>query len=60
VAEWLKAPHKTRSIGSRYPEGEPFGMMADQVAAENFDAILVVEKTAAARRNPPVAVPAAR
>ena len=57
VADWLKAPHKTRSIGSMYPDGEPFALMADQVALENFDAILFVEKTMAARRNPPVATP---
>jgi erythromycin esterase-like protein len=60
VAEWLKAPHKTRSIGAGYPDGEPFAMMADQVAPENYDAILFVEKTTAARKNPPVAVPQAR
>jgi hypothetical protein len=40
-----------------YPDGEPFALMADQVALENFDAILFVEKTMAARRNPPVATP---
>jgi hypothetical protein len=43
-----------------YPQGEPFAFMADQVAPENFDAILFVEKTTAARRNPPVAVPEVR
>ena len=60
VAEWLKAPHKTRSIGAGYPDGEPFALMAEQVAPENYDAILFVEKTTAARRNPPVAVPELR
>jgi hypothetical protein len=35
-------------------------MMGEQVAPENFDAILFVEKTTAARRNPPVAVPQGR
>jgi hypothetical protein len=53
VAEWLKASHKTRSIGAVYPDGAPFALMADQVAPENFDAILFVEKTTAARKNPP-------
>jgi erythromycin esterase-like protein len=57
VAEWLKAPHKTRSIGAMYPDGEPFALMPEQVAPENFDAILFVEKTTAARKNPPVATP---
>ena len=52
VAEWLNAPHKTRSIGALYPEGEPFAFMGDQVAPENFNAILFVEKTTAARKNP--------
>ena len=60
VAEWLKAPHKTRSIGSMYLDGEPFALMADQVAPENYDAILFVEKTTAARRNPPATVPEVR
>ena len=30
--------------------------MADQVVPENFDAILFVERTTAARKNPPGAV----
>jgi erythromycin esterase len=60
VAEWLKAPHKTRSIGAMYPDGEPFALMADQVAPENYDAILFVEKTTAAHRNPPATVPEVR
>ena len=60
VAEWLKERHKTRSIGATYPEGEPFALMADQVAPENFDAILFVETTTAARRNPPGGFPQIR
>jgi erythromycin esterase-like protein len=52
VAEWLKESHKTRSIGAMYPDGEPFALMGDQVAPENFNAILFVEKTTAARKNP--------
>jgi erythromycin esterase-like protein len=60
VAEWLKERHKTRSIGAMYPDGEPFALMADQVVPENFDAILFVEKTTAARKNPPGAMPQVR
>ena len=60
VAEWLKAPQMTRSIGSRYPDGAPFALMVAHVAPENFDAILFVEKTTAARRNPPATVPELR
>ena len=57
VAEWLNAAHKTRSIGALYPEGEPFAFMGDQVAPENFNVILFVEKTTAARKNPPAPLP---
>ena len=52
VADWLKEPHKTRTIGALYPEDAPFALMADQVAPENFNVILFVEKTTAARKNP--------
>jgi erythromycin esterase-like protein len=60
VAEWLNAPHKTRGIGSMYPEGEPFALISDLVAPESFDAILFVEKVTAARKNPPGARPPVR
>ena len=43
-----------------YPDGEPFAVMAEKVAPENYDAILFVEKTTAARRNPPAATPQGR
>ena len=56
VAEWLSAPHKTRSIGAMYPDGEPFAFMGE-LAPENYNAILFVGKTTAARKNPPAARP---
>ena len=52
MADWLKEPHKTRTIGALYPENAPFALMADQVAPENFNVMLFVEKTTAARKNP--------
>lgn len=58
VADWLNDHHKTRSIGAIYPEDTPFAFMVDQVAPENFNVILFVEKTTAARKNPPAAIPA--
>jgi erythromycin esterase-like protein len=51
VAEWLHAPHSTRSIGAVYPEDAPYAFMANEVAPERFDALLFVEKTTAARKN---------
>src|SRR5271157_217521 len=51
AAEWLHAPHRTRSITAVYPEGSPYAMMYDQVAPEAYDALLFVEKTTAAREN---------
>ena len=53
VADWLNQSHKTRSIGALYPADDPFALMEDQVVPENFNAILFVEKTTAARKNPP-------
>jgi hypothetical protein len=57
VTEWLNDHHKTRSIGALYPEGDPFAFMRDQVAPENFNVILFVEKTTAARKNPLGVIP---
>lgn len=52
VAAWLSEPHKTRGIGAVYAEDSPRGYMSDLKALDNFDAILFVEKTTAARKNP--------
>lgn len=51
VADWLKEPHQTRSIGALYPENAPYALMASQRAPETFDVLLFVEKTTAARKN---------
>lgn len=54
VAEWLHAAHATRSIGALYSENLPNTHLANQVAPETCDALLFVEKTTAARKNPPL------
>jgi erythromycin esterase len=51
ITEWLNAPHQTRSIGAGY-DGSEFGYMFDMRPAASFDALIFVEKTTAARRNP--------
>jgi erythromycin esterase len=53
VAEWLQTGHSTRSIGSMYPEDSPYAFMANYVVPETFNVLLFVEKTTAARKNPP-------
>ncbi|MGH8248661.1 MAG: erythromycin esterase family protein, partial [Gammaproteobacteria bacterium] len=52
VAAWLIESHKTRSIGAVYAEDTPHGYMSDLKALDNFDALLFIEKTTAARKNP--------
>jgi erythromycin esterase-like protein len=51
VADWLQAPHSTRSIGAMYPEDSPYAWMTNEVAPERFDALLFVDTTTAARKN---------
>jgi len=52
VAAWLSEPHKTRSIGAVYPEESAAQSLFALKAFQSFDAILFVEKTTAARKNP--------
>ena len=52
VAAWLSEPHRTRSIGAVYSEDSSSGYMALLTAPQSFDALLFVEKTTAARKNP--------
>ena len=52
VAEWLKAPQKSRNIGALFREDAPNAYLADVKALESFDALLFVEKTTSARKNP--------
>lgn len=53
VGDWLRAARKTRSIGAVFQEGPPDAYMMNLKAPESFDALLFVEKTTAARKNPP-------
>ena len=53
VADWWKSPHETCSIGTMYPENQPYARLVKQVAPEAFDVILFVDKTTAARKNAP-------
>jgi erythromycin esterase-like protein len=50
--EWFGEPHAARQIGSVYPEGQPFAFLSPLAAAEAFDALLFVDTTTAARKNP--------
>jgi hypothetical protein len=52
VATWLSGPHKTRSIGAIYSGESGAQYMFDMNATASSDAILFVEKTTAARKNP--------
>jgi erythromycin esterase len=52
VAKWFGEPRATRSIGAGYGEQFAANFLARQVAPKNYDAILFVEKTNAARPLP--------
>jgi erythromycin esterase-like protein len=52
VAAWLSAPHKSRSIGAVYSESAGAQYFMDLIAPQSYDAMLFVEKTTAARKNP--------
>ena len=52
VAQWFAEPHPSRSIGALYGGGQPESWsMSTQRWPEAYDAILFVEKTAAAHGN---------
>ena len=53
VADWLRQPQGTRSIGALYPEDNPYEFITKQVAPETFDTILFVETVTPARPNTP-------
>lgn len=53
TAEWLRAPHQTRSIGSAFSNDQTANYLLDSSAPEMFDALLFVEKTTAARKLAP-------
>ena len=50
--QWFREAHGSRQIGAIYPEGAPFAFLGDIVAAEAYDAVLFVESTTVARKNP--------
>ena len=54
VADWLRRPQKTRNIGAGYSEEAPTRYFSELNVAENFDVLLFVEHTTAARKNPPL------
>ena len=50
--EWFRQARGSRQIGAIYPEAEPYAFIADIVAPEAYDAVLFVEATTVARKNP--------
>lgn len=59
VGDWFHAAHATRSIGSMYPEDSPYAFVYPQVATDAYDALLFVETTTPARKNPGIGAAAA-
>src|SRR5262249_26569816 len=57
VADWWSQPHKTRSIGALFSDNVANGYLYPQNSAKDFDALLFVEKTTAARGNSPIGPP---
>jgi len=53
VAEWFAQPHAARSVGASYSESAAANYFQPAIAPKTFDALLFVEKTTAARGNPP-------
>ena len=49
---WFDQPRGSRQIGAVYPEGEPYAFVANIVPKQAFDALLFVDTTTAARKNP--------
>jgi len=50
--EWFSHAHGSRQIGAVYPDGAPYAFVADLAPAGAFDALLFVETTTVARKNP--------
>jgi erythromycin esterase-like protein len=55
VRQWWRLPHQTRSIGALYSDAAASQYFANQVAPDIYDALLFVEKTTQARKNPGLA-----
>jgi erythromycin esterase-like protein len=52
VSDWFHQVQMTRSIGAVYSEDTASQFIAPMKAAENFDVVLYVDQTTAARKNP--------
>lgn len=52
VSRWLASPHLTRSIGAVYAEEHASQYWLNSVAADSFSALLFVNNTSAAHKNP--------
>jgi erythromycin esterase-like protein len=50
--EWFRQSRGSRQIGAVYPEGIPDAFIADFVPANTYDAVLFVDTTTVARKNP--------
>lgn len=50
--EWFREKRGSRQIGAVYPEGAPDAFIGDIVPADTYDAVLFVEATTVARKNP--------
>ena len=50
--EWFRTARTSREIGSMYPDGSPDAFTMTFVVPNAFDALLFVESTTAARKNP--------
>jgi erythromycin esterase-like protein len=49
---WFREARASRQIGAVYPDGQPFAFLGNIVPAEAYDAVLFVEATTVARKNP--------
>jgi erythromycin esterase-like protein len=50
--DWFKTPRRSREIGAVYPDGVPEAFAMSVIAPDAFDAMLFVESTTAAKKNP--------
>jgi len=50
--DWFKTPRRSREIGAVYPDGVPEAFTMSVIAPDAFDAMLFVEATTAAKKNP--------
>lgn len=53
AADWLKAPHQTRSIGAVFSNDQAANYLLNAAAPEMFDVLVFVEKTTAAHKIAP-------